>query len=849
MLLKITNMGERWNHTQRQRVTHIEEAVSVAPLYLMVKDHKKTDGSGPPPTRPVCGAISGMNVHFSNIISPYLDALADEMTDTMEVISTEDALSRINDYNAVLEREEKNSFPDSSEGETDEEEFLSQDELKLSQRSQNKQYNKDGIIGADVKSLFPSMKSKITSRLVSEAVLESDIMFEGIDYKEVVTYLSMNLSDFEMQKSKIRHLLPRKKGKRGPKAKVTGESATAAVSSHDKHWVYPRLTFTDSEKRILLGKALEVATYTLFTNHLYQFGGKYYRQTDGAPIGVRASMSASRVVMGIFDKRLKKIMKDNNLIVKTRLRYVDDLRLVMGLLREGWRWIGDRMVFRMCWQKEERTEKVDLEMKTAGEMKKIMDSIFSNLQFEMETPKMFENNRLPTLDFEMYTLREKIVYSYYQKPVAKKTLILRKSALGENVKVSSLTQNMIRRMKNTSEDVPDEERRKIVDNFYWQLKISGYSDEQSRKIIKAGLIGYEKLLLKCKQGNAKLHRSAEEGWETRKKKKLLGKSNWFKTKRRRGKNSFQKYNNNNKRNQSPEVVTVLFVNQTPNGALAKSLQKVESELSKLTNEKVKIVERSGTSVKQIFHKSNPWSGGNCGRKECLPCMNGDGSQNCFDKNVVYQISCLNCSEKKEAALYIGQTSRSLHERGVEHLQGLIKKQEDSPLFKHVSEVHQGVTVDFRMRVIRRHFSAFSRLVHEAVMINRVSNAGDISIMNSKGEYGRTYLPRLIIDDNKPDAETEAGAKNSLPSTVGDVIDINRESKDSKVRPERGASNNVSVNKLDSQSSKSNTNYNNDRGNQSSVISKPNCVGGAAEVKQNRKTYKQVSANFRKRKRS
>ena len=36
-----------------------------------------------------------MNVHLSNIISPYLDAIADKMKGTMEIISTEDGLARI----------------------------------------------------------------------------------------------------------------------------------------------------------------------------------------------------------------------------------------------------------------------------------------------------------------------------------------------------------------------------------------------------------------------------------------------------------------------------------------------------------------------------------------------------------------------------------------------------------------------------------------------------------------------------------------------------------------------------------------------------------------------------------
>ena len=102
MWLKMTRMGETWNHQERQRATHLENSVSIAPMYLLVKDHKKYLGSGPPPTRPVCGAVSCMNVHLSNILSPYLDVLANEMVGTMEVISTEDALSRIDKFNMEL---------------------------------------------------------------------------------------------------------------------------------------------------------------------------------------------------------------------------------------------------------------------------------------------------------------------------------------------------------------------------------------------------------------------------------------------------------------------------------------------------------------------------------------------------------------------------------------------------------------------------------------------------------------------------------------------------------------------------------------------------------------------------
>ena len=99
MWLKMTQMGQKWEHESRQRKTHINHSVSIAPVYFMVKDHKKWNGTDPIPTRPVCSAVAGMNVHLSNIISPYLDAIADEMKGTMEIISTEDGLARIDLFN------------------------------------------------------------------------------------------------------------------------------------------------------------------------------------------------------------------------------------------------------------------------------------------------------------------------------------------------------------------------------------------------------------------------------------------------------------------------------------------------------------------------------------------------------------------------------------------------------------------------------------------------------------------------------------------------------------------------------------------------------------------------------
>ena len=118
------------------------------------------------------------------------------------------------------------------------------------------------------------------------------------------------------------------------------------------------------------------------------------------------------------------------------------------------------------------------------------------------------------------------------KPMAKKTVIMMSSALGENVKVAALTQEVVRLSKNTSELVDIETRSQMVDNFYERLQLSGYGHEQSVRIITSGLKGYERVRKNAKESGNNINRSEEEGRGERLNKKLLGKTNWFKSKKK-----------------------------------------------------------------------------------------------------------------------------------------------------------------------------------------------------------------------------------------------------------------------------------------------------------------------------
>ena len=65
---------------------------------------------------------------------------------------------------------------------TDEEEFAEEEDLDEANIDKEKQTEEVVICGADVVSLFPSIKTKLAAELCYEAIVETEIDFVGIDY-------------------------------------------------------------------------------------------------------------------------------------------------------------------------------------------------------------------------------------------------------------------------------------------------------------------------------------------------------------------------------------------------------------------------------------------------------------------------------------------------------------------------------------------------------------------------------------------------------------------------------------------------------------------------------------------
>ena len=95
--------------------------------------------------------------------------------------------------------------------------------------------------------------------------------------------------------------------------------------------------------------------------------------------------------------------------------------------------------------------------------------------------------------------------------------------------------------------------------------------------------------------------------------------------------------------------------------------------------------------------------------------------------------------------YVGQSGTTIHRRMVSHRAGLKSKSEKTiqVLRKHMLDVHTPQDQpEFQMKVIDNARSNLKRLVKEGTLIREVEREDPGSLMNSKGEWGRSKLVRF-----------------------------------------------------------------------------------------------------------
>ena len=341
---------------------------------------------------------------------------------------------------------------------------------------------------------------------------------------------------------------------------------------------------------------------------------------------------------------------------------------------------------------------------------------------EGDWPSKNRDGKMPILDMKVWTDNEgTILYQHYEKAVSSKTVLNAKSAHSAACKRSVHTQEVVRRLLNTSWRLDwQEETAPVITEYMRRMKVAGYGERYRRDVLQHALQIFDKKWQEHREGTRPIFRPKNWKKNERKKDKMMKKLNWANT---------------------AGHIAPIFVPTTPGGVLMKMMRKVAEEEAK-EGIKFKIMEVGGRTVKRELQRSNPTATPGCAEEDCIACNveRGKGG-NCRRNNVNYQIECQLCPEGGRP-VYIGETARNLYTRAKEHMSSRNREgaEEDGSSFarKHMEQCHQGLQHRFMARVTRSNRDSFSRQIREGVQIRRCSK----EMMNSKSEWFQPPIYRI-----------------------------------------------------------------------------------------------------------
>ena len=337
------------------------------------------------------------------------------------------------------------------------------------------------IVGSDVKALYPSLADLDVGLICYNAVMNSEIEFSNVNYKLATKYITLNFSAAEQRLSPLWKVLPRRTVTTGARPGVT------APPNKEDNWIFPTLEYTAEQRRTIIATMVQVGCITMMNTHVYEWNGSLYHQQEGGPIGLRATCAIARIVMNYWDKKWMNLMNINNIERDLEDRYMDDIRVMLMALRAGWRWYEGGLHWCKTWEEEDIQTGKTPEERTTDALLKSMNNVLDFLEFTKETPGDFENKKLPTLDLEIRIEDGVILFQFYEKPMGYNVVVQATTALSATIKRSTLTEEVLRRLKHTSEDLSHSCRMETLERLAQKMSNSGHKNHYMKQIFTTGI--------------------------------------------------------------------------------------------------------------------------------------------------------------------------------------------------------------------------------------------------------------------------------------------------------------------------------------------------------------------------
>ena len=151
---------------------------------------------------------------------------------------------------------------------------------------------------------------------------------------------------------------------------------------------------------------------------------------------------------------------------------------------------------------------------------------------------------------------------------------------------------------------------------------------------------------------------------------------------------------------------------------------------------VNVIFKPGVKLQDLFCSSRPHDKRKCTLADCKICPHLPDSCDCTVEHPVYRITCQLCSD-----IYIGESSRTVHDRLSEHLRfannPIAPSYNEEAMAVHYRQKHLGETANLKFELIKTESNTVLRKIYEAFYICK-----EKPIINDKSEV--KILHRFLV---------------------------------------------------------------------------------------------------------
>ena len=367
----------------------------------------------------------------------------------------------------------------------------------------------------DVMSLYPSLGIEISAIVVARAMMESDVVFKNLQWREIALYLRYNMDQDALDREELADICPQRRYDRRPHVfECSGSNLNKAVRYEP--WIFPEAVANETgiKKMFCVAVGIMVRTMAL---HDFVIDGRVFRQEKGRSIGLDLTGVMSDIFMCEWDNMVLNKMANRGIHAVVYGRYKDDVNFVVDVEDEADAVVGEMR-----------------DRKVMERVKDIADDIHPSIQVEIDCGynHVGRKDRLPVLDVEVWIGETedgklKILHSHYMKGVSRSRQVMdSRSAHGENTKRNVMINEVCRILKNCSVYLPWEEAASKVTYFVKRMEYSGYDQDFRYEVVKRAMRRHELKVEQWRKGGAMYANERDE--EVRAVNKFGKKKGWYK---------------------------------------------------------------------------------------------------------------------------------------------------------------------------------------------------------------------------------------------------------------------------------------------------------------------------------